>query len=70
MERKAHHSVGEIERLLDAISVVDVDVDVEHTRVHFEELLDGEDDVVDVAEAGGGVAMRVMQTAWWTNVEQ
>ena len=43
--------------------MVDVDVDVEDARVVEEELQDGEDDVVDVAEAAGLCFFRVVQAA-------
>ena len=43
--------------------MVDVDVDVEHARVVLQELEDGEDDVIDVAEALGAVDARVVQAA-------
>jgi hypothetical protein len=48
-----HDPVGEVEGLLDAVPVVDVDVDVQHARVHLEQLQDGQHDVVHVAEARG-----------------
>ena len=51
VEGERHDAVGGPEGLLDAVAVVDVDVDVEHARVVQEELQDGEHDVVDVAEA-------------------
>jgi hypothetical protein len=47
-----HLPVGQVEGLLNAIAVVDVDVDVQHTRVVLEELQDGQDEIVHVAEAG------------------
>ena len=33
MERAGHHAVGRVEGFLDAVAVVDVDVDVEDSRV-------------------------------------
>jgi hypothetical protein len=33
MKRDGHHPIGAVKRLLDAISVVNVDVNVEHTLV-------------------------------------
>jgi len=32
VERDGHHPIGQIERLLDTVAVVDVDVDVEDTE--------------------------------------
>ena len=51
VEGEGHDAVGGPEGLLDAVAMVDVDVDVEDARVVQEELQDGEDDVVNVAEA-------------------
>lgn len=53
VEGEGHDAVGGPEGLLDAVAVVDVDVDVEDARVVAQELEDGEHDVVDVAEARG-----------------
>lgn len=58
-----HHAVRREEGLLDAVAVVDVDVQVEHASVHLEQLQDREHDVVDVAEAGRLGSLRVMQPA-------
>ena len=51
MEGKGHDSIGRPEGLFDAIAVVDVNIDVEDTRVVQEELEDREDDVIYVAES-------------------
>lgn len=63
VEGEGHDAVGGPEGLLDAVAVVDVDVDVEDARVVAEELQDGEDDVVDVAEAGCFGLFGVVQAA-------
>ena len=63
VEREGHDAVGGPEGLLDAVAVVDVDVDVEDARVVAEELQDGEYDVVDVAEAGCFGLFGVVQAA-------
>jgi hypothetical protein len=63
VKRDAHDAVRREEGLLDAVAVVDVDVDLEHARVVLEELEDAEDDVIDVAEAGGFRLLRVVQAA-------
>jgi hypothetical protein len=36
VKRERHDSVGEVESFLDAIAVVNVDVDVQDARVHLE----------------------------------
>lgn len=56
VERHRHDSVGRVERLLDSVSVVDVDVDVEDASVELEQLQDAKHDVVHVAEAWRGGA--------------
>ena len=53
MEGDGHDPVGGVEGLLDAVPVVDVDVDVEDPLVVLEQLEDGQHDVVDVAETRG-----------------
>lgn len=51
VEANCHHPVGVVEGLLDPISMVHINIEIEHSRVELEELEDAEDDVVDVAEA-------------------
>ena len=60
VEGARHDAVRGVERLLDAVAVVAVDVDVEDARVGEQELDDAEDDVVDVAEAGGLALLAVL----------
>ena len=52
-----------VKSLLNTISVVDVDIDVEHPLVVLEQLQDGQHDVVDVAEAAGLALLGVMKTS-------
>ena len=61
MEGEGHDTIGEVEGLLDAVAVVDVNVDVEDARVHLEQLEDCQHDVVGVAEAARLALFRVMQ---------
>ena len=49
--RRGARWAGAARHLLDAVAVVDVDVEVEHARVVLEQLEDAQHDVVDVAEA-------------------
>ncbi len=63
VEGDTHDAVGRPEGLLDAVAVVDVDVDVQDARVVAEELEDGEDDVVDVAETRGFAFLGVVEAA-------
>mmetsp|Transcript_9054 Transcript_9054/g.30018 ORF Transcript_9054/g.30018 Transcript_9054/m.30018 type:complete len:336 (+) Transcript_9054:57-1064(+) len=63
MEGECHDAVGEVEGLLDAVAVVDVNVHVQHARVYLEQLQDGQHDVVDVAEARRLALLGVVQPA-------
>ena len=45
-----HHPVGQVEGLLHAVPVVDVDVHVQHAGMYLKELHDGQHDVIHVAE--------------------
>lgn len=63
MEGAGHDAVGGVEGFFDAVAVVAVDVNVEDAGVGAEELEDAEDDVVDVAEAGGFVLFGVVEAA-------
>ena len=63
VEGDAEDAVGGPEGLFDSVAVVDIDVDVEDARMVAEELEDGEDDVVHVAEAAGFALFRVVEAA-------
>lgn len=41
MERACHDTIGQIECLLNAVTVMDIDVDVQDSLVGFEQLEDG-----------------------------
>mmetsp|Transcript_13840 Transcript_13840/g.20391 ORF Transcript_13840/g.20391 Transcript_13840/m.20391 type:complete len:270 (-) Transcript_13840:71-880(-) len=61
VEADGHHPVRGVERLLHAIPVVDVDVQVHHPLVLLEQLQAGEHAVVDVAEPAGLALLGVVQ---------
>ena len=63
MKGDRHDAIGRVKGFLDAVAVVDVNVDVEHALVVFEELERCEYDVVDVAEAGCLALFGVMEAA-------
>mmetsp|Transcript_10421 Transcript_10421/g.14544 ORF Transcript_10421/g.14544 Transcript_10421/m.14544 type:complete len:404 (-) Transcript_10421:156-1367(-) len=63
VEAAGHHPVRAVEGLLHAVPVVDVDVDVKNSRVVFQQLQDGQDNVVHVAEAAGLALLGVVQAA-------
>ena len=50
VERDCHDAVGAVEGFFDTITVVHINVDVEHARVETEELDDAEDDVCGMLE--------------------
>ena len=52
-----------VERVLDAVAVVGVDVDVGHAQPALAQAQDRQHGVVDVAEAGRALPHRMMQTA-------
>lgn len=63
MKRHSHHTISQVERLLDAVAVVHVDVDVQHPGVVLQQLQNGDHDVVDVTEAGRLKLLGVMEPA-------
>ena len=60
VNRKRHHLVRGRERIFDPVPVVNVKVHVHDSLEGGLEAVNGEDNVVDVAEAGGRVAFGVM----------
>jgi hypothetical protein len=58
-----HHAAGGVEGLLDAVAVVDVDVDVQHALMFLQQLQDAQHAVVDIAEAAGLALLGVVQAA-------
>lgn len=61
METSGHHSVRSKECLLNTVSMMAVDVDVEDSLVVFQEFDDREHAVVDIAEPGGLLLLGMMQ---------
>eukprot|EP00967_Tisochrysis_lutea_P076162 scaffold102907_cov34-Tisochrysis_lutea.AAC.1 len=59
----AHHPVSGIEGLLDSITMVDVDVEIEHARVVLQQMQDSKHNVIDVAEPGCLGSLRMVQPA-------
>lgn len=66
VERAGHHPVGRVEGLLDAVAVVDVDVDVQDAGVVPQQLEDAEDDVCNGAKGvSGGEGAEVGVAGGW-----
>lgn len=63
METARHDPIARIERLLDAVPMVHIDVDIEYAGVRAQELENAEDDVVNVAETGSFALFGVVQAA-------
>lgn len=63
MEGAGHDPIGEIEGLLNTISVVDIDVNVQHSLVSLEQLQNGKYAVVDIAKPRGLRLLGVMQSS-------
>lgn len=61
MKTARHDPIARIKRLLDAVSMVNIDINIKHARVRAQELEDAEYDVVDVAETGGFAFLGVVQ---------
>ena len=73
VEGHRHHAIRGVKGLLDAIAVVDIDIDVQNAGIHsmrngdpptpLQQLQDGQHDIVHVAEAGRLRLLGMMQTA-------
>ena len=58
-----------IEGELDAVAVVRIDIEVKDTASLLEEILDGYDNVVEVAESGGIIGAAMVEAACGTEDE-
>lgn len=63
METYGHNTIGVIERLLNAIAMMHVDIEVEYPAVVLEKLQYTDNDVIDVAETACFGLFRVVKTA-------
>lgn len=63
MEADSHHAVRHVEGLFDAVAMMDVNVDVEHTLVILQQFEDSEDNIVRVAESFGFLLFRVVKAS-------
>ena len=61
MKGEGHYAVGGPKGLFNAIAMVNVDVDVENSRVVEEQLEDCENDIVDVAKPRSFRFLRVVE---------
>ena len=50
MKRDSHNPITGIESFLNAITMMDIDVNIKYTGMVFEKLEDGEDNVINIAE--------------------
>ena len=51
VEAESHDSICMVECFFDSIAMVDIDVDVDHAGVDFEELQDADHNIIDVTKA-------------------
>lgn len=63
VQRNAHNAVCVVESILYAIAMMNVNVNVQDARVVAKELLNGEHNIVDIAEARALTLSRVMQAS-------
>jgi hypothetical protein len=63
VKRHGHHAVSHVKGLFDAISVVHVDVNVQHARMVLEQFEDTQHDIIDVAEPRAFRLLGVVETA-------
>ena len=50
MERNSHDSIRIVKCFLYTISMMNIDIQIEHSRVHFKQFQDANNDVIDIAE--------------------
>lgn len=62
MKTNSHNSIGQVECLLDSISMMNIDVEIQHTRVDLKEFEDTKHDVVYITETTSLAFLGVMQT--------
>jgi hypothetical protein len=61
MERACHNPIRRVESFFNAIAMVAVNVNVEDSRVNAEEVENGKDNVIYIAEAGGFAFLGMVQ---------
>lgn len=50
MEGASHDPIGQIEGLLNTITMVDIDIDIQHSLVGLKQLQNGKHAIVDIAK--------------------
>lgn len=63
VEGHCHDPVSEVEGFLDPVTMVDVNINVEHPRVVLEQLQDANHNVIDIAEARSLKLLGMVQTS-------
>lgn len=58
-----HNPIGQVEGLLHAITVMNVDIYIQHSRMIFKQLQNGDDDIVYITETGSLELLGMMQAA-------
>lgn len=63
MKRDSHHSIRAVECLLNTITMMDIDIDVEYSIVILEQLKDCKYDIIHIAESTCFHLLGMMKTA-------
>lgn len=69
METDSHNTVSSEKSFFNAISVVDIDVDVQYSRKDFQQFQDADNDVIDIAKPISLSFLRVMEAATPVNCD-
>lgn len=63
MEGASHDPIGEIEGLLNTITMVDIDINIQHSLVGLKQLQNGKHAVVDIAKPRSLRLLGMMQSS-------
>ena len=63
VKRARHDAVSRVERFFDAVTVVAIDVDIQHAGIYAQKLQYSKHYVIDIAEAAGLLPLCVVKTA-------
>ena len=63
VEATCHHAVRGVKGLFDAVSMMAIDVDIQHAGIYAQKLQYSKHYVIDIAEAAGLLPLCVVKTA-------
>mmetsp|Transcript_33681 Transcript_33681/g.41280 ORF Transcript_33681/g.41280 Transcript_33681/m.41280 type:complete len:221 (+) Transcript_33681:474-1136(+) len=61
MQTKSHHAIGTIKSLLDAIPVMNVNINIQHPRMNLQQLQNRQHDIINITKPARLALLRVMQ---------